>query len=633
MSGFFGILNRNGELIDKKIVDTMQNAMSYWKPDEENICVDGTIAMGHTMLWNTPESKYEQLPLCNDTTILTMDARIDNREELSKVLELPDLPINQIGDSEFILGAYKKWGEECPKHLLGDFAFAIWDEEKQQLFCARDHIGIKQLYYYVNNDLFVFGNDLKGLFGHSSITKKINDEAVANYFVNYQLNSRVLTFFEDIVKLPPAHKITITNSKIDIKCYWNLEDRVKMKLPTLEAYVKKLRELLEQAVYARIRSDFPITSHLSGGLDSSSIAVIAARKLHKQDKRLLAFNWMHKPDNNDNPLNFEWYNSETIAKIENIEHNYVTMSADDIYQYICERDIAYGETVDLWYEYPLRKSVQMRNSRIILSGWGGDEFATYKGRSYYSDLVWQGKFSYALRELRYFAKEKNINSIKSILGLLYYKIFMPCVPRNLYCYMPRNTCEKVKKSYPMIKKDFLILVNNTLKKVLFMTRQPGKTIREDMLAYWSSGHVLTRIESWETESINNRLTYVYPMLDKRIIEFMLEVPAEYLVQNREGRYLFRLAMEDLLPDEILWMGKEQEINRVNRLLSLLVSTYKILLKKKDIESVQSKYINVPIFLKLLQNMDEDILSAKYTEINGLVSIFMSKILHSQHKDV
>lgn len=630
MSGFFGILNRNGKLIDKKIVDTMQNAMSYWKPDEKNICVDGSIAMGHTMLWNTPESKYEHLPLCDDTIILTMDARIDNRDELAKVLELPDLPINQIGDSEFILGAYKKWGEECPKHLLGDFAFAIWDEKKQQLFCARDHIGIKQLYYCATNDFFIFGNDLKGLLGHPSITKKINDEAVANYFVNYQLNSRVLTFFEDIVKLPPAHKITITNTKIDIKSYWNIDDRVKMKLPNLEAYVKKLRELLEQAVYARIRSDFPVTSHLSGGLDSSSIAIIAARKLHKQDKKLLAFNWIHKPSDNDNPLNFEWYNSETIAKIENIEHNYVAMSADDVYQYMSERDIAYGETVDLWYEYPLRKSVQMRDSRTILSGWGGDEFVTYKGRAYYSDLVWQGKLSYALRELRYFAKEKNINSIKSILGLLYYKILMPSVPRNLYCYMPKNTCERIKKSFPMIKKNFLILVNNTLKKVLFLTRQPGKTIREDMLTYWSSGHVLTRIESWETESINNRLTYAYPMLDKRIIEFMLEVPAKYLVQSGEGRYLFRLAMKDLLPDEILWMGKEEERNRVNRLLSLLVSTYKILLKKKDIESVQSKYIDVPIFLKSLKNIDEHTLFTKHREINGSVSILMSKILHSQH---
>lgn len=633
MSGFFGILNRNSKLIDKKIVDTMQNAMSYWKPDEKNIYVDSSIAMGHTMLWNTPESKYEHLPLYKDTTILTMDARIDNRKELAKVLELPDLPINQIGDSEFILGAYKKWGEECPNHLLGDFAFAIWDEEKQKLFCARDHIGIKQLYYYVTNDLFVFGNDLKGLFWHPSITKKINDEAVANYFVNYQLNSRVMTFFEDIMKLPPAHKMTVTNSNIDIKCYWNIEDRVKVKLPTLEAYVKKLRELLEQAVYARIRSDFPITSHLSGGVDSSSIAVIAARKLHKQDKRLLAFNWIHKPSNNDNSLNFEWYNSHTIAQNENIEHNYISMNAEDLYQYMCERDITDGKTVDLWYEYPLRKSVQMRDSRTILSGWGGDEFATYKGRAYYSDLIWQGKFSYALRELRYLAKEKNINRIKSILGLLYYKIFILFVPRSLYCYMPRNTCEKIKKDFPLLKKDFLTLVNTTLKKVLFLSRQPGKTIRKDMLTYWSSGHVLTRVESWETESIINRLTYVYPMLDKRIIEFMLEVPAEYLVKNGEGRYLFRLAMKDLLPDEILWMGKEQEINRVTRLLSLLVSTYKILLKKKDIESFQSKYIDTPTFLKLLQNMDEEILSSEYGDINGLASIFLSKTLHPQHKDV
>jgi len=110
MSGFFGIFNRNGKPVEGNVANKMLDAMSYWEPDERDLYIDGPIAMGHAMLWNTPESKYEHLPLVKDGYVLAMDARIDNREELTKEIELPDRSMSEIGDSEFILGAYKKWG-------------------------------------------------------------------------------------------------------------------------------------------------------------------------------------------------------------------------------------------------------------------------------------------------------------------------------------------------------------------------------------------------------------------------------------------------------------------------------------------------------------------------------------------
>jgi len=144
VSGIFGVFNRNTKRVNKDTINIMLDAMSYWESDDHGIWINGTVAFGHTMLWNTPESKYEHLPLEKNAYVLTMDARIDNRDELAKELVLPDLPLEKIGDSEFILSAYRKWGEDCPKYLLGDFAFAIWDGNKRQLFCARDHVGIKQ---------------------------------------------------------------------------------------------------------------------------------------------------------------------------------------------------------------------------------------------------------------------------------------------------------------------------------------------------------------------------------------------------------------------------------------------------------------------------------------------------------
>jgi asparagine synthase (glutamine-hydrolysing) len=627
MSGFFGIFNRNGKQVDRKIANHMLDAMSYWNPDEKDIWIDGPIALGHAMLRNTPESKHEHLPLWRDVYVLTMDARIDNREKLAKDIELPDRPMSKIGDSEFILGAYKKWGEESPKYLLGDFAFAIWDAQKEQIFCAKDHIGVRQLYYFISEECYVFGNDIKVLLKHPHITKNINDEAVANYFINDQLNSRKMTFFQDISKLPPAHTLILKMSHFEMKQYWDINERPKIELQDFNAYRLELRKLLEKAVYCRLRSDFSIASHLSGGSDSSAISVIAARKLNKESKKLLAFNWLHEPENDDDITNFEWANSRAIADREGIEHHYVNLDDQEIFHYILNRDIAYGETVGFWYEYKVRSIVQKRGCRTILSGWGGDDFVTYKGRAYFADLISQGKIIYAFKEAIAYLKRRNRYNIKSFLSLIYFKIILPFVPRKLYCYIPKSNCEKINNPFPMIKKHFLPLVKKSFKEMNYLSRQSGKNMRDDMLTYWARGGIHTRLESWATEAIVNRLEYAYPMLDKRLIEFMLEVPTECLMRNQEGRYLFRMAVSDLIPKDILWMGKEEEKNRVDHYLSLLVSVYKKL-ADNNFTKTQSKYINTFYVSKALNQIDKETLFENYIEIDASISILLSKLLNN-----
>ena len=571
MSGIFGIYNRNGKPVEKDIAITMLDAMSYWDPDERDVWIDGSVALGHTMLWNTPESKHEHLPLQENVYVLTMDARIDNRDELAKEIELPNRPLSEVGDSEFILGAYKKWGKECPKHLLGDFSFAIWDEKKQQLFCARDHVGVKQFYYHLSDELFLFGNDLKGLTKYPDISQTINDEAVANYIVNHQLLSNTITFFETFKKLPPAHTLIVTKTTIEEKCYWRLEDTPKVKLPNAEAYAKKLRELLKEAVYARMRSDYLITSHLSGGLDSSSIAVLAARKLKEKGEKLLAFNWLHEPGEGDDPEHHEWANSKMIAEAEGIDHHYVTLTAEDIYKYMSERDIAYGETATFWYEYPVREATQKRGSRTILSGWGGDELVSYHGQSFYSDLFVHGKFLKLFKELNVKVKKKT--NIKHILSILYHYLLMPLLPRSLYCKMPKVTCSEA--SFSFVKKEFMDVVKKERNRSRVLTRQPQKTIRDHMLAYWKNGHIQSRIESWERASVSNHLEYAYPLLDKRILEFAVSVPAEYFINSGNGRYIFYLVVKEYLPKKILSVQKVYEPNRINHLAMMTLAAFKL----------------------------------------------------------
>jgi len=578
MSTIFGIFNRCNTPVSPEIFQKMHIAMSYWKPDESGSWFGGSLVLGHEMLWNTPESKLEQLPYQEDHLVITMDARLDNREELAQKLDFSvDRSMKQITDSELIIASYRKWGEDCPKYLVGDFSFVIWDERKQHLFCARDHLGIKPFYYYLSEKLFIFVNDLKGIVVHPAIPKGINEVAVTNFLVHSLLIDKSLTFIKEVQKLPPAHSLTVTTRIVHKQCFWRAEEAKKVKLPDAKAYASRLRELLEQAVYDRMRSDYPITSHLSGGLDSSTIAVLAARRLKKTKEKLLAFNWLHEPDGDDDPDYYEWSNSKTIAEIERIDHNYVPLTEKDIYCYMSSHNIAYGDTAGFWYEYPVRLAAQKRNSRMILTGWGGDELCTYHGQSHLVNMMINGSFITLFKELNTRVSKRK-KRIKSLLTIVYHDLLLPFVPSKFYCKMPRNKCLE-KYSFQFIKRTFLPAINREKKKPS-LTMQQKVTIKGQMLAYLNHGHLQGRIESWAASAFSNRLEYSYPLLDKRIVEFILGVPPKFFVHNGIGRYLYRSASKGLLPEKKLWSNEKIEVQRVDRLCSISYSAYLAIIKEE-----------------------------------------------------
>lgn len=626
MSGIFGVFNRNGESVSVAVLQDMQEAMAYWEPDTSGLWHQDTVGLGHAMLWNTPESKLERLPSEQAGLVISMDARLDNRDELVQELGLTDKPLEQIRESEFILAAYQKWGEDCPRYLIGDFAFVVWDEKKQQLFCARDHVGVKQFYFCTTKESFAFSNDLKGLAAHPLVSGEISDEAVANYLVNHQLKSPTLSFFEGVEKLPPAHSLTISADEIQKKCYWRLEDTPRVKLRDIESYAAKLRELLEQAVHDRMRSAYPITSHLSGGLDSSSIAVIAARKLRETGKKLLAFNWLHEPDKEDDPEHYEWSNSRKISEAEGIEHHYVPLTVNIIYGHMKERTIFYGDSSTFWYEYPVREATQQSGSRTILSGWGGDELSSYDGQAYYADLVTQGRIIKVIKELRGRAEKQGENRTRRFIGLLYRQVYLILIPRKLYRFMPRARNAQ-RQAPPFVKEAFMPAIQKELNKKTALSMQAQSTIRKHMQAFWQNGHIQARITSWASAAISNRLEYSYPLLDKRILEFAIGLPAECFVKNDIQRYLFRNAAEGLLPDELLWGNAKAESKRVERLLSLLVSAWKLVVHDGAHVTKENRYLynrKLVIFVEGMNQitMDRDsIMAARRTETS--MGLFIS----------
>ena len=525
------------------------------------------------------------------------------------------------------MGAYEKWGETCPEHLLGDFVFAIWDGKKQQFFCARDHVGIKPFYYHLDDEKFVFGNDIRCLVVDPNISKNINDEAVAIYLALGELWHPSLTFFETIQKLSPATSLTILkNSTVQIT-YWKAEDSPKITLGSFEEYAVKLHELLEDSVKKRLRSEKPIASHLSGGLDSSTIATIAARYLHLQDRSLQVYNWVPAPKEEDDPEYYEWANSKRIAELEKIEHHYVDLNDSKLSKILYYHDIAMNDTVDLSYEFLVREAAKKNNICTILSGWGGDELISYNGQAYYSDVVRQGKIFSALYDIYKKAKKKK-RVWKHFFGICYFQVLVPNLPSWLHCYLPKVKCNTL---------NFLQCTNShfrkRIKSKLVKTSLISKSnIRSDQLNAFNQGHLLNRIESWASSGFKERIEYCYPLLDKRIVEFALGIPAKMYLQDGKSRFLFRQSISGLLPEDIRWGNFKREVNRVNVLAQIEQNALKIWLKRFEKENRTknlNSYINYALLkdqINLLDKMKWASFEERYMVIDTILkSIFVSNL--------
>ena len=276
MSGIAGICATRDQSIDPASIAAMMGSLAHRGPNGTSVWDESNIALGHLMLWTTAESLLERLPLVSQAgnLVITADARIDNRDELITTLDLPDRPVEEITDSQMILAAYEKWCERCTDHLIGAFAFAIWNKQEKSLFCARDHFGVKPFYYHQSTQEFLFASEIKALLCLPQVPRQINEIRIADY-LSMMMEDKTITTYQDIFRLPPAHCMQVSQTDVKIWSYWTLEQKSQLLLESDEAYAQEFKHLFTEAVRCRLRSVLPIGSQLSGGLDSSAVTCTA----------------------------------------------------------------------------------------------------------------------------------------------------------------------------------------------------------------------------------------------------------------------------------------------------------------------------------------------------------------------
>ena len=276
MSGIAGIFNRDGAAVDRALLQALTRSLSFRGPDSCDSWWDGPVGLGHTLLRTTRECPAEHQPAALDGRFsITADARLDSRMALMRELALSERAVaDPISDAELILHSYAAWGEDCVARLRGDFTFGIWDAREKNLFCARDHFGIRPFYYAEIGSLFLFSNTLNCIRVHPDISGELNEAAVADFLL-FGLNcDNSATTFRDIRRLPPAYTLCVTPSEIHLKRYWSAPTDGRIRYRREDDYIEHFQTVLHAAVADRMRTD-RVGILLSGGLDSSSVAAMA----------------------------------------------------------------------------------------------------------------------------------------------------------------------------------------------------------------------------------------------------------------------------------------------------------------------------------------------------------------------
>lgn len=278
MSGLLGIINDDDAPVDRTLLRRMTDFMTFRGPDGQDLWIDGAVGLGHTKFSTGERSRQEQQPFSLDGRIwIVADARIDGQGELIPQLQRRGLASAVHPDSaELILRAYAAWGDDCLQHLIGDFAFAIWDGPRKRLLCGRDHFGVKPFYYSAFAKGLIVSNTLNCIRLHPAVSAELNEEAIGDFLLFGFNQDNATTAFRDIRRLPPAHYLIWSDGQTRLRRYWSLpaDGRIRYKRPG--DYVDRCKELLDAAVADRLRSNRAAV-FMSGGLDSTMIAATAKR--------------------------------------------------------------------------------------------------------------------------------------------------------------------------------------------------------------------------------------------------------------------------------------------------------------------------------------------------------------------
>ena len=554
MSGIGGIYNLDGAPVDRALLERMSAAIAHRGPDGIHHWVEGPVGMGHCMLRTTPESVYERQPLTDDSgnLCLTMDGRVDNRQDLLSVLKSAGARLRDDTDAEIVLRAYECWGMECPARIIGDFSFVIWDKQRHQLFCARDILGIRPFYYYTDGQRFLWGSELYQLFQDRRVSRQPNEGMVAEYLAA-SLTNREQTLYKGILRLVPAHSLLIRDGRVEKTCYWDVDPNKEVRHKTDEDYAAHFSAVLKEAVRCRLRSNTAVAAELSGGLDSSAVVGISQlliREGHPAGGDFATFSLAFP----GLPCDESQY-IDAAVQMWGVKSNRVRYEAPspNVYFEDARRSLDFPNYPNGLMFDTLSTKMNEMGFRVLLTGNGGDEWLT--GSFYhYADFLRDLKLVTLMRQLhadRQFGR--NASTVPAIVfprGALLKVGVLPLLPQ-IARRAAKWTLGRSYEPPPWIDAQFARRAQLSTRLQRIEARNGFPTFaQEDMYRNFVSGWACQGYEIDSRSESRFRLERRHPLSDRRVIEFAFSLPEEQRWREKQPKYILRNATRGLVPEAV-----------------------------------------------------------------------------------
>jgi asparagine synthase (glutamine-hydrolysing) len=557
MSGICGLFNLDGGPATEPDLRAMTSLLERRGPEGTSRWQDGPVGVGHTMLATTPELLLERQPFRHHETgcVITADVRLDSRDALLGSLGLKER-CDSVGDAELILTAYLQWGEQCLSRLLGDFAFAIWDPRCQTLFCARDHFGLRPLYYHhTPQRIFAFASEPRSILVLPCVPYCLNDGRIADFLVpELEWIDYTSTFFEGIYRLPPGHKITVTPAQLVVSEYWRPEPGPDLGPMSDEDYALGFLEVFTTAVEARLRAPaHSIGAMLSGGMDSGSVVAVA-KELYKSrgDGALSTFSVARD-------AGVECAESRAIYAAFSMPSISPTVILPDALDSMIPQ-LTSGHEEPFDGELALLKAIylaaQGRERKVVVDGAGGD--VVLGAGSHITRLIRKGQLFRACTEIIGANKFWDRTPLAVDFALYVRAALVPeFLKRGLRGVLdPARARQFLKTS--LIAPDFARRVHIAER---FMR------LRRTFPADWTPDHAVERCDAILPNMTAGRERYGRqaaaagieardPFLDKRVVDYCTRLPGRVLMSDGWPKMLLRKLMAGRLPDEVRWcIGK------------------------------------------------------------------------------
>lgn len=545
MSGIAGVFNRLGEPVDPRALERATLAAVHRGPDGRGSWIEGQVGFSQLLLATTPEAVEETHPLLDPErgTCIVFDGRVDNREELARVLESHGIGRRGPTDMELVLKAYELWGEECAPKILGDFAFVVWDALKRRLYCARDITGVRPFYYFLSHRHFFFGSEIRQVLAHHEVAREVNEGMVCEFLV-FEIGSQDETLYRDVLRLEPAHSLVVEPRATVKRRYWDVRNVGRLNCRRVEDYAERFLGTLRESTAARLRCKGEIGITLSGGLDSSLVAGIAQSLLNGRPGSGVLTGYSTTFPGRDVDES-EWI--EAVAekwRLKRVASPFTGFAEEPAWEEQARRELDLPDDPVATTYRALQRRVPDR-VRVLLTGSGAAR--SFEGNLY--PYLGQLRRCDLIRFGQTFRTEVGARGVKRTCTLLARSLIWPLLPvwarHRLESSVPRNLPPQVEPEL--------------LRRSHFADRR-WKHCRahqfRDLGDWQAAAFIDSGLAQWSWE-VQDRIDAVegieqrHPFMDRRMIELGYATPVAIHRADGKGKALLRMVGRDLIPQVVL----------------------------------------------------------------------------------